>query len=84
MRTTISLDERLAAEVRRRAAAKGTSVSAFIAGILDDNLKRREVVPQRPFRLIAVGGEGVFDGIDLDKPRQFEVADDESAWARKG
>ena len=42
MRTTISLDDRLALAVRARAAEKGQSVSAFIAEVLDDALKRRE------------------------------------------
>ena len=42
MRTTISLDNRLARQVRREAAARGVSVSAFIARTLDDALKQRE------------------------------------------
>lgn len=41
MRTTISLDERLERQVRRSAAAQDLSVSAFIAKVLDDALKRR-------------------------------------------
>ena len=65
-------DDRLAEEVRRRAAAKGMSVSAFIARILDDSLKQREPEPQRPFRLVTVGGPGVAEGVDLDRPRSIE------------
>ncbi len=84
MRTTISLDDRLAEEVRRRAAANGMSVSAFIARILDDNLKRQEPEPQRPFRLVTVGGSGVTSGIDLDRPRKIEADEDESNWSRHG
>lgn len=83
MRTTISLDDRLAEAVRRRAAATGTSVSAFIAGILDDSLKRVERQPERPFRLVTVGGEGLRGGVDLDRPRELEIADDEATWSRK-
>jgi len=82
MRTTISLDDRLAEEVRRRAAAKGMSVSAFIARTLDDNLKRREPEPKSPFRLVTVGGPGVAKGTDLDQPRKIETDEDESAWSR--
>ena len=84
MRTTISLDDRLAEEVRRRAAAKGMSVSAFIARILDDSLKQREPEPQRPFRLVTVGGSGVAEGVDLDRPRSIEIDGDESDWTGRG
>ena len=42
MRTTISLDDRLAMQVHREAAAQGLSVSAFISKTLDDAIKRRE------------------------------------------
>ena len=81
MRTTISLDDRLSARVRERAAAAGQSVSAFIAGILDDALKRNEPrEPPPPFRLVTVGGEGPAEGIDLDRPRALETAEDEAAW----
>lgn len=49
MRTTISLDDQLARRVGREAAARGLSVSAFIARTLDDALKRREPTPAPPF-----------------------------------
>ena len=58
MRTTISLDARLAMQVRSEAAAQGLSVSAFIGKTLDDAIKRREPVMDKPFRLITVGGGG--------------------------
>jgi plasmid stability protein len=80
VRTTISLDDRLSARVRERAAAAGQSVSAFIAGILDDALKRSEPPEPPPFRLVTVGGEGPAEGIDLDRPRALEIAEDEAAW----
>jgi hypothetical protein len=84
MRTTISLDDRLGEAVRARAKDRGMSVSAFIAGILDDALKRPEPTPDRPFRLVTVRGPGVREGVDLDRPRELEVADDEEAWSRRG
>jgi hypothetical protein len=49
-RTTISLDDRLAEQVRRTAARRGMSVSAFIARTLDDALKRPEPQHAVPFR----------------------------------
>lgn len=84
MRTTISLDDRLAEKVRTRAAAAGKSVSAFIAGLLDDALKRADPPMEGPpFRLVTVGGEGVASGIDLDRPRTLETMDDEAAWSAR-
>lgn len=77
MRTTISLDGRIFEAVKQRAAAEGRSVSAFIAGVLDDAIKRgAEPTEARPFRLITVGGGGAYPGVDLDRPRELLVADD--------
>ncbi len=80
MRTTISLDERLADQVKRRAAAQGMSVSAFIARTLNDALKRTARSSATPFRLVTVKGEGVRPGIDLDRPNALVTADDEEAF----
>lgn len=84
MRTSISLDDRLAERVRRRAADEGLSVSAFIARILDDALKRRETPSAPPFRLVTVGGDGTYPDIDLDRPRELLVAEDESRYSTEG
>ncbi|MCY3901653.1 MAG: ribbon-helix-helix domain-containing protein [Caldilineaceae bacterium] len=77
MRTTISLDDRLAEQVRRAAAARGMSVSAFIAKTLDDALKRREPTEPPPFRLVTVRGVRARPGVDLDRPRALDAQDDE-------
>ena len=80
MRTTISMEDRLAEGVRREAAARGMSVSAFIAKTLDDALKRPEPTQATPFRLITVGGEGPRPGVDLDRPRELESREDEERY----
>lgn len=77
MRTTISLDERLARQVRRAAKARGVSVSAFISRTLDDALKRREPSEQPPFQLVTVRGVHARPGVDLDRPRALDAQDDE-------
>ena len=82
MRTTISLDDQLAEQVRREAAAQGRSVSAFIAGVLSDALKRREPPEAPPFRLVTVRGSRPRPGFDLDRPRDLDTEDDERALAR--
>ena len=78
MRTTISLDDRLARQVRREAAARGVSVSAFIARTLDDALKRRECAEPPPFRLVTVRGVRPRAGVDLDRPRALDAEGDEA------
>ena len=81
MRMTISLEDRLAEDVRREVVARGLSASAFIARTLDDALKCPAPTHVKPFRLITVGGEGPRPGIDPDRPRELETRDDE---ARQG
>lgn len=81
MRTTISLDDRIFAAVKRRAAERGLSVSAFVAKVLDDAIKRDlEPAKKGPFRLVTVGGGGTYPDIDLDRPRELMVAEDEERY----
>ena len=80
MRTTISLDDQLAKQVRNAAAARGISVSAFIARTLDDALKRRETSEPPSFHLVTVRGVHPRSGVDLDRPRALDALDDES-WS---
>jgi hypothetical protein len=81
MRTTISLDDRIFEAVKRRAAAEGSSVSAFIAAVLDDAIKRQpEPEDERPFRLVTAGDGGPYPDIDLDRPRELMVAEDEERY----
>ena len=84
MRTTITLDEGLAADVKRRAMSEGKSVSAVIAEALRAQLTRREA-PSRgaPFRLITVKGEGLRPGVDLTKLRTIEETGDLEGWKRR-
>ena len=84
MRTSISLDDRLAERVRRRAASHGLSVSAFIASILDDALKRTPESASPPFRLITAGGRGVYPDVDLDRPRELIAAEDAERYGPRG
>ena len=82
MRTTISLDDQLAKQVRRAAEARGISMSAFISRTLDDALKRREPSEQPPFQLVTVRGVHPRLGVDLDRPRTLDAQDDETRFAR--
>lgn len=82
MRTTISLDEQLARQVRQQAASRRMSVSAFIARTLDDALKRTEPQEPPPFRLVTVRGSRPRPGVDLDRTRTLDAEDDEARFAR--
>jgi hypothetical protein len=67
MRTTIRLDERLLAEAKKRAAEKGTTLTALIEDSLREALARRSRPTQRKrLRLITCGEGGLQPGIDLD------------------
>ncbi len=82
MRTTISLDDQLAKQVRRAAASRGMSVSAFNSRTLDDALKRRDATEPPPFRLATVRGVRPRPGVDLDRPRTLDTHDDEEISTR--
>lgn len=84
MRTSISLDDRLFEQVKERAREERSSVSAWIARVVDDALKARPAAPVRPFRLVTVRGEGARPGVDLDRPRELAVAEDEARYRRLG
>lgn len=78
MRTTISMNEQIFEAVKLRASSEGLSVSAWIAGVLDEAIKRANDPPvERPFRLVTAGGDGPYPGVDLDRPRELMVAEDE-------
>jgi len=83
MRTTISLDDRLAEQVKRRATREGLSVSAFIARTLGQALKRPAPRVAPPFRLVTVKGEGLQPGIDLERPNALVTAQDEETFAER-
>ena len=81
MRTTISLDDRIFEAVKLRAASEGLSVSAWVAGVLDEAVKRStEPTEDSPFRLVTAGGGGAYPGVDLDRPRELMVAEDEERF----
>lgn len=84
MRTTISLDDRLGRLAKRRAAAEGLSLSAYIARLLESALTANEArAATPPFRLVTVAGGGPRPGVDLDRPNELLIADDEARFGRR-
>ena len=80
MRTTIYLNDRLAKQVRRAAAARGLSVSAFIVKTLDDALNRREPSEPPPFQLVTIRHVHHRPGFNLDQPRTLDAQNDEARF----
>ena len=77
MRTTITLDDGLATDLKRRARMEGKSVSAVIAEAVRAQLAKRDRSAKTPpFRLVAVKGTGPRRGVDLGKLRPLEEMED--------
>ena len=84
MRTTITLDDGLAADLKRRARADGKSVSAVIAEALRAQLGKRATPPKTaPFRLVTVKGGGLRPGVDVAKLKGFDEIEDIERWKRR-
>lgn len=75
MRTTIYLDDHLAARFKQAAKSKGISLSAFLAesgrAALD-----APAAPPEPFTLVTYGSGGVNPGISLDRTSELLAAED--------
>lgn len=83
MRTTITLDEGLAADLKRRAREEGKSLSAVIAEALRAQLAKRQAPPKiPPFRLVTVKGGGPRPGVELTQMRALEELEDLERWKR--
>jgi hypothetical protein len=77
MRTTISLSDGLAEDVKRRAAEQGVSVSALIESLVRSALHAEQAQRDSPpFRLVTVGGRGPRPGVDLDRAARVSEEDD--------
>ncbi len=67
MRTTIRINEHLLSEAKKRAAERGTTLTAVIEDSLRESFARRD--PQQPrklFRIKPFGRGGLRPGVDLD------------------
>ena len=84
MRTTITLDDGLAADLKRRARTEGKSVSAVIAGALRAQLTKPQAPAKTaPFRLVTVKGGGPRPGVDVAKLRTLDEMEDVDRWKRR-
>ena len=67
MRTTIRLDDRLLANIKKLAAETGRSLTSVIEDALREMLARATKTGERPpVSLTTVSGNGLMPGVDLD------------------
>ena len=77
MRTTITIDDGLLAEIKRRAAATGSTISRIIGDSLRVTLQRQTQSQNRePFELVTYGRGGRFSSHNIDKTSALLELDD--------
>lgn len=85
MRTTILLDDELGESFRRAANARGQSLSRFLAEAGRAALAAEQVDKKSDFELVTFagdGGDGVVDGVDLNRTNELLAAEDAEAYSR--
>lgn len=84
MRTTITLDDRLFAQLKKRAAESGMSVSRLVEQAV--RLLIRTPAAKRPerFELVTFGQGGRFSRHNIDKTSALLEADDVTRFSRRG
>lgn len=82
MRTTITLDERLMAQLKRRAAEQGTSVSKLVEQAVRLFVRTPRTPAASPtFELVTFGAGGRFTRHNMDKTSALLEADDIDRFA---
>ncbi|MGH9174460.1 MAG: DUF6364 family protein [Vicinamibacterales bacterium] len=82
MRTTITLDERLIAQLKRRAVEQGTSVSKLVEQAVRLFVRSpRTPTPPQAFDLVTFGKGGRFSRHNIDKTSALLEADDLDRFA---
>lgn len=82
MRTTITVNERLMAQLKRRAAEQGTSVSKLVEQAVRLFVRSpRTPAPRHAFELVTFGKGGRFSRHNIDKTSALLEADDLERFA---
>jgi hypothetical protein len=84
MRTTISLDDRLLAQLKRRATESGTSVSKLVEQAVRLFVRTpRTPRPRDSFELVTFGAGGRFSRYDIDKTAELIDAEDRERFSAR-
>jgi hypothetical protein len=82
MRTTITLDDRLLAQLKKRASESGTSVSRLIGHAVRLFMRMPPLAKREErFELVTFGKDGRFSRHNLDKTSALLEADDAERFA---
>jgi len=85
MRTTITVDDRLLAQLKKRAAESGTSVSRLIEQAIRLLIRRPPAAKEREqFDLVTFGRGGHFARQNIDKTSGLIEADDIARFGQRG
>ena len=83
MRTTLTLDDRIAKALKSLAHRSGKPFKQVVNEILRSGLAANEAPPPKPYRLKAVSLGGVLPGIDIDKALKLASALQDEEIARE-
>ncbi|MPY87103.1 MAG: ribbon-helix-helix protein, CopG family [Luteitalea sp.] len=84
MRTTITLDDRLLSQLKKRASESGTSVSRLIDQAIRLFMRTPRAGRGQPrFELVTFGAGGHFSRQNIDKTPALFEADDVDRFARR-
>jgi hypothetical protein len=83
MRTTLTLDEDVAVELKRLARKTGRPLKALVNDALRVGIRARRAPKARRYRLRPVSLGGVMPGVDLDHALRLADALDDEGLARK-
>ena len=79
MRTSIILEDELGERLRAAAREQGMSLSRFLAEAGKAKLGSNPMeIP--PFELIVEGGDGVLEGVNLNRTSDLLAAEDQNAY----
>ena len=85
MRTTITMDDRLLAQLKKRAAESGTSVSRLIEQAIRLLIRTSPAGKREDrFDLVTFGAGGRFSRQNIDKTSALLEADDVDRFAERG
>ena len=85
MRTTITLDDRLLTQLKKRAADSGTSVSRLIEQAVRLLIRTPPSSKRQDrFELVTFGRGGRFSAQNIDKTSRLIEDDDDARYAHRG
>lgn len=83
MRTTLTLDDALAKELKRRAVEEGRSFKELVNQAIARGLSPQPDRPRQRFRQETHPLGGVQEGVDMTKALQLAAVLEDEEWARK-